>query len=71
MDAVILSAVRTAVAKGKADGALAKAGVLPIDITTHDKQKTKTHTNNNNTTNTWTYMLVVLPERARMSAQRR
>jgi acetyl-CoA acyltransferase len=32
MDAVILSAVRTAVAKGKADGALAKAGVLPIDI---------------------------------------
>jgi acetyl-CoA acyltransferase len=32
MDAVILSAVRTAVAKGKSDGALAKAGVLPIDI---------------------------------------
>jgi acetyl-CoA acyltransferase len=32
MDAVILSAVRTAVAKGKADGALAKAGVLPTDI---------------------------------------
>jgi acetyl-CoA acyltransferase len=32
MDAVILSAVRTAVAKGKPDGALAKAGVLPIDI---------------------------------------
>jgi len=32
MDAVILSAVRTAVAKGKSDGALARAGVLPIDI---------------------------------------
>ena len=31
-DAVILSAVRTAVAKGKPDGALARAGVLPIDI---------------------------------------
>src|SRR4051812_28947333 len=32
MDAVILSAVRTAVAKGKADGAMARAGVLPTDI---------------------------------------
>ena len=32
MDAVIISAVRTAVAKGKSDGALAKAGVYPIDI---------------------------------------
>ena len=31
-DAVILSAVRTAVAKGKADGALARAGVTPVDI---------------------------------------
>ncbi len=31
-DAVIVSAVRTAVAKGKADGALAKAGVTPVDI---------------------------------------
>jgi acetyl-CoA acyltransferase len=31
-DAVIVSAVRTAVAKGKADGALARAGVTPIDI---------------------------------------
>ncbi len=31
-DAVIISAVRTAVAKGKADGALAKAGVTPVDI---------------------------------------
>jgi acetyl-CoA acyltransferase len=31
-DAVILSAVRTAVAKGKPDGALARAGVLPTDI---------------------------------------
>ncbi len=31
-EAVILSAVRTAVAKGKADGALARAGVTPIDI---------------------------------------
>ena len=31
-DAVIVSAVRTAVAKGKSDGALARAGVLPIDI---------------------------------------
>jgi len=32
MDAVILSAVRTAVAKGKPDGAMARAGVLPTDI---------------------------------------
>ena len=31
-EAVIVSAVRTAVAKGKADGALARAGVAPIDI---------------------------------------
>ena len=31
-EAVIVSAVRTAVAKGKADGALARAGVTPIDI---------------------------------------
>jgi acetyl-CoA acyltransferase len=31
-DAVIVSAVRTAVAKGKPDGALARAGVSPIDI---------------------------------------
>jgi acetyl-CoA acyltransferase len=31
-DAVIVSAVRTAVAKGKADGALARAGVTPIDL---------------------------------------
>ena len=31
-DAVILSAVRTAVAKGKGDGALARAGVTPVDI---------------------------------------
>ena len=31
-EAVIVSAVRTAVAKGKADGALARAGVSPIDI---------------------------------------
>jgi acetyl-CoA acyltransferase len=31
-DAVIVSAVRTAVAKGKADGALARAGVSPVDI---------------------------------------
>ena len=31
-DAVILSAVRTPVAKGKPDGALARAGVLPTDI---------------------------------------
>ncbi|GJG87250.1 acetyl-CoA acetyltransferase [Gemmatimonadetes bacterium T265] len=31
-DAVIVSAVRTAVARGKADGALAKAGVTPVDI---------------------------------------
>ena len=30
-EAVIVSAVRTAVAKGKADGALARAGVAPID----------------------------------------
>ena len=29
-DAVIVYAVRTAVAKGKADGALARAGVTPI-----------------------------------------
>jgi acetyl-CoA acyltransferase len=31
-EAVIVSAVRTAVAKGKADGALARAGVSPVDI---------------------------------------
>jgi acetyl-CoA acyltransferase len=31
-DAVIVSAVRTAVAKGKSDGALARGGVTPIDI---------------------------------------
>ena len=31
-DAVIVSAVRTAVARGKADGALARAGVTPTDI---------------------------------------
>jgi acetyl-CoA acyltransferase len=31
-DAVIVSAVRTAVAKGKADGALARNGVLPTDL---------------------------------------
>jgi acetyl-CoA acyltransferase len=31
-EAVIVSAVRTAVAKGKPDGALARAGVSPIDI---------------------------------------
>ena len=31
-EAVIVSAVRTAVAKGKPDGALARAGVAPIDI---------------------------------------
>lgn len=31
-DAVIVSAARTAVARGKSDGALARAGVLPIDI---------------------------------------
>jgi acetyl-CoA acyltransferase len=31
-DAVIVSAVRSAVAKGKADGALAAAGVLPVDL---------------------------------------
>ncbi|HZF68763.1 MAG TPA: thiolase family protein [Gemmatirosa sp.] len=31
-DAVIVSAVRTAVAKGKPDGALARAGVSPVDI---------------------------------------
>jgi acetyl-CoA acyltransferase len=31
-EAVIVSAVRTAVAKGKADGALARAGVTPIEI---------------------------------------
>jgi acetyl-CoA acyltransferase len=31
-DAVIVSAFRTAVAKGKPDGALARAGVSPIDI---------------------------------------
>jgi acetyl-CoA acyltransferase len=31
-EAVIVSAVRTAVAKGKSDGALARGGVTPIDI---------------------------------------
>src|SRR5829696_8347946 len=31
-DAVIVSAVRSAVAKGKADGALAAAGVTPVDL---------------------------------------
>jgi acetyl-CoA acyltransferase len=31
-DAVIVSAVRSAVAKGKADGALASAGVNPVDL---------------------------------------
>jgi acetyl-CoA acyltransferase len=31
-EAVIVSAVRTAVAKGKPDGALARAGVSPVDI---------------------------------------
>lgn len=31
-EAVIVSAVRTAVAKGKPDGALARAGVTPVDI---------------------------------------
>jgi acetyl-CoA acyltransferase len=31
-DAVIVSAVRSAVAKGKPDGALAAAGVLPVDL---------------------------------------
>ncbi len=31
-DAVIVSAVRTAVAKGKPDGALARGGVSPVDI---------------------------------------
>jgi len=31
-EAVIVSAARTAVARGKSDGALARAGVLPIDI---------------------------------------
>src|SRR3712207_4279193 len=31
-DAVIVSAVRSAVARGKADGALAAAGVNPVDL---------------------------------------
>jgi acetyl-CoA acyltransferase len=31
-DAVIVSAVRSAVAKGKSDGALAAAGILPVDL---------------------------------------
>lgn len=31
-EAVIVSAARTAVARGKSDGALARAGVLPIDL---------------------------------------
>jgi acetyl-CoA acyltransferase len=31
-DAVIVSAVRSAVAKGKADGALAAAGITPVDV---------------------------------------
>ena len=31
-DAVIVSAVRSAVAKGKADGALAAGGVAPVDL---------------------------------------
>ena len=31
-DAVIVSAVRSAVAKGKPDGALASAGITPVDV---------------------------------------